>query len=542
MPSFNLITEKWISCILPGGKVDDMSLQDVLAQAHEIMEVYDPSPLVTVSLHRLLLAILHRNFGPANLQVWKSLWDLRHLDVNKLSDYFTKWYQRFDLFDQNRPFYQTPEIYKAERQPVLRLAMEASTGNNATLFDHNIDSAPATVSPAEAARYLITSQSYAIGLGKSQPFYFSDSPLIRGMTTLLLGKTLFQTLVLNLVVYNDERPFPRFGEDIPTWERDKPVEPDKDGTLICGYVDYLTWQSRRIHLLPECDPISVRYCQIQQNLKLPKQEILDPFKCFKRNEERGFSPLNVSKDKSLWRDSHTLFQTVDTNLKRPEIFNFLARIKLEHHNEKFGLQPVYKLALTGLATDAGKAASVVLWRHERLPLPLTYLEDENLIAALKEALDIAEAVGRLLLPGFFDREKKCPRPLQLLASALLPLDNNGKPDNDAVGSIVEHLALSRSYWSRLGILFNKLLLDIAEDKTVAQHGQDAYGTTTLPWWAKEVRNSANNAFEGATRSLDQTARTLKAITKAEQIFKSRLYTIVSPYLNAQNKMEEVNFE
>jgi hypothetical protein len=68
-------------------------------------------------------------------------------------------------------------------------------------------------------------------------------------------------------------------------------------TVPLGYLDYLTWQSRRIHLYPEGNPPVVRRCQIQQNLK--STEVLDPFKCFVRSKEGGFRPLSLRPEKAL---------------------------------------------------------------------------------------------------------------------------------------------------------------------------------------------------------------------------------------------------
>jgi hypothetical protein len=54
---------------------------------------------------------------------------------------------------------------------------------------------------------------------------------------------------------------------------------------------------------------------------------------------------------------------------------------------------MYNLSVLGLATNK---ASIRLWRHERLPLPLKYLHDECLLTSLKSVLDIAEKVGQQL--------------------------------------------------------------------------------------------------------------------------------------------------
>jgi CRISPR system Cascade subunit CasA len=75
MNKFNLIEEPWIPCLmLKTNKIELLSLFDTLTQAHDIKEIADNSPLVVVSLHRLLLAILHRKFGPTSFDNWKELW------------------------------------------------------------------------------------------------------------------------------------------------------------------------------------------------------------------------------------------------------------------------------------------------------------------------------------------------------------------------------------------------------------------------------------------------------------------------------------
>ena len=61
MPEFNLVDQPWIPCLQrDSGKPQELSLRDTLTRAHEIRELPDDSPLVTVSLHRLLLAILQQ--------------------------------------------------------------------------------------------------------------------------------------------------------------------------------------------------------------------------------------------------------------------------------------------------------------------------------------------------------------------------------------------------------------------------------------------------------------------------------------------------
>jgi CRISPR system Cascade subunit CasA len=59
MPTFDLVTEPWVPCLLTNGHLVERSLLDVLTAPQNVREIVDPSPLVTVALHRVLLAILH---------------------------------------------------------------------------------------------------------------------------------------------------------------------------------------------------------------------------------------------------------------------------------------------------------------------------------------------------------------------------------------------------------------------------------------------------------------------------------------------------
>jgi CRISPR system Cascade subunit CasA len=51
-----------------------LSLPDTLAQASELAGISHESPLVAVSVTRLLLAVLHRVFGPRDRAAWAALW------------------------------------------------------------------------------------------------------------------------------------------------------------------------------------------------------------------------------------------------------------------------------------------------------------------------------------------------------------------------------------------------------------------------------------------------------------------------------------
>ncbi len=512
MPEFNLVDREWVPCLMrDGNQPRELSLRDVLLEAHNIREVFDDSPLVTVALHRLLLAILHRNFGPASFGEWKELWNCGKWDGQAITKYLEKWRHRFDLFDQTRPFYQVKRMANAGLQPTTLLALEIS-GSQATLFDHNFDAAPPVMSAASAARYVIARQAFSIGFGRSEPFYLQDSTLVRGLTFLVFGNNLFETLTLNMLIYTRARPVEWSGEDLPVWEQEEPASPEKNGTLAHGYLDYLTWQSRRIHLLTDDDSLGTRQCQIQQNLVLSDaQGILDPFKCYREVKEKGLQPMPLNPAKALWRDSHTLFQQTTQTKRRPEVFELAARVEAARRRGEIEAQPAYSFAAYGFATKIGQAANVEFWSRERLPLPLVYLTEPYLVESLRLALKLADDVG--------DGLKDSIRLLARLLIAPLSNDKNARqPDAGDVSNLVSGFGADEFYWARLEPAFKKLLTDLPEDQRANQAAEDLPDTRAATEWARMLLETARAALSKTINSLSGSARELKAGAEAERRF------------------------
>jgi CRISPR system Cascade subunit CasA len=404
---FNLIDEAWIPCLmLETNETKDLSLFEALSEAHKIKEIVHNSPLVVVSLHRLLLAILHRNFGPKSFDEWKQFWQKGSWDTEKLGDYFEKNKDRFNLFDEERPFYQYPEITKkggkeADILPIEALMQESATGNNATLFDHSFEAEPKSCSYAEAARYLITRHSFSFAGGVSFPFNFSNGMLVSGFSVLATGRNLFETLALNLVIYHRDKPIPIQDDDeditdVPFWEREELVqatEKDKDGTIPLGYLDYLTWQSRRIKLIKDEETEQVKYCQLQQNFKLKEPTpIFDPFKVYVKGES-GFYPLNLREDKSFWRSSHTILQQATSIDNRSSLFSHLKKVQSMIANGEIEGLKNHAFSIFGVINDK---ANVKSWTHEKLPIPLVYMNDNELLNDLETAINFAEEMSGVL--------------------------------------------------------------------------------------------------------------------------------------------------
>lgn len=502
--SFNLTTEPWIPCVMADGTLEEVSLHRALTQAHEIREVVDASPLVTCSLHRLLIAILHRVVkGPASADDWGELWEAGRFDTDAITDYFDKWRHRFDLFDEERPFYQRlgmPESIK--KGPPSVLAPELAAQHNPTLFDHSIDEPPDALDPATAARLVVYVQNYRWSGTHSGENDISRHPkagsLRKGATVLFTGVNVFQTLLLNLAKYSPHNGgppgVPHTEEDAPAWEQPEPALAQQ--RMPYGYLDYLTWQCRRIWLKPvkaESGDLRVTRVVLSGGLKLA-EDIRDPMMPY--GEAGGTpKPVKLTEKRAVWRDSTALFRSDPGTELRSYTADWIAELG---NSNVLHDRDVRALCVFGLTTEFGKAAKTRIWRHERFPMPLVYLRDNNMAVHLGQALDVAERVAGSL------RKR-----LKKLAAIVAAPDPEREADSKTVQRMMERFPALPLYWSSLGEEFEKLILDLP--------GDDDHCNRIKAQWATEcVEPAALQAFKHTADGLPRQPRFLRAIVQTEK--------------------------
>jgi len=489
-PHFNLAYEPWIPCIQADGQAIDLSLRDALVEAHELQELAGDSPLVTAALYRLLLAVLHRIFGPPGSDAWESLWQAGSWDRERVNEYLAAWQHQLDLFDAERPFYQVADR-RVKPKSVCSLVHEFASGNNATLFDHHMDDEDVWLAPAQAARLLVTAQSFGLAGLSGLPQKFTDGSCTRGVIFLVQGNTLFQSLALNLLRYPDDGFFVGRSGDRPAWEMDDPHTPERSVPL--GYLDYLTWQNRRILLLPEANSggIRVRQMTVAPGLRLDAG-VLDTMKHYRKDEKRGPLPRRFNEDRALWRDSAALFKLHSGGWRPPVTFDWLA--ELVHMGVLSKTLTERTLAL-GMAN---KQAKVEFYRSERLALPLAYLQDRSLVESLDTALGMAEDVGRRLWGAG-------RRLATYLLSPVADAPDARQPKREDLDQVMGPWGIERIYWSRLEVEFRTTMERIPRDTEGA-----------LDAWQTVLRRTAWDAIEHAARLVGTDPRGFKAIVRARE--------------------------
>ncbi len=520
MASFNLIDEPWIPCVMANGEPRELSLRMVLIEAKQIRELFDPSPLITASLHRLLLAVLWRVSPLRSLADWKILWQAEQFDTAKLNAYFDQWHERFDLLHPGKPFYQLGNLTLRKRTPLKRLGWEFAAGNNGTLFDHSSDDDRPAIESKVAARWIVATHCFAASAGKSETIHTKDSPWTRGVAILLQGDTLFETLSLNLLNLL-RTDFPQSSNDLPAWEKESEWQPQHD-QIPDGILEYLTWQSRAIKLLLD-ENGCLRESYFAQGRAIQETFKLEPTYAYKRDQKLGLLVWQFNEDRVLWRDSHSLFNlSPDAPFQIPQALNHLAKLVRENLLDRHRL---YRLQILGQSLESGQP-TIHFWRNERLPLAPDYLNEKPLLDKLGEAVSLSENIAQILQRGTYS-----------LAKALLEFIADHQPDKKDVQQMTKHLQTESFYWSQLEAPFKKLLAALPHDQTTDDEGENVYGKHALAEWAQRLKRTAEEAFQIATRSLDGSSRTLKAVAIAQNSFRGKLREALKGYLENNNQPE-----
>jgi CRISPR system Cascade subunit CasA len=431
--------------------------------------------------------------------------------MDAVNAYLDKWRHRFDLFDAERPFYQSPDD-RMRTKSTISLSLERASGNNPTLFDHHTEKGGETLTPAQAARILITAQAYGLtGLSGVQGVTFTDAPCASGIIFLIEGDNLKQTFLLNMIQYPpDNDHFSVYtNKDKPAWEMDDPFTLDRANPF--GYLDYLTWQNRRILFHPEPSEggTVIRTMTMGPALRYDPS-LLDPMKHYRPHKKLGHVAVSWNENRIFWRDSASFF-TFHDDERPPATFKWLRELIFAERI----LDPhfLYRCRAIGISK---RQAKVFFFREERLPLHSAYLVDEQLVGKLEIALEKTNTLA-------FDLVQSAR--LMGMLQQLPVVEDNGwqkqwqRLNVNAKGRIsdwIAHTGMERNYWAGLDIPFQAFIIDLAHNQEKA-----------LVDWDNQLRMSAQAAFERVDEYAGKGVRSFKAIARGQRYFNYRLNKLLS---------------
>ena len=367
-PHFNLATDPWIPVIYHDGVCREVSIEALFRDVNQIREISGDSPQQVEPILRLLLAILYRQLSQggtktedALLDWWGETWENGHFDLDGIVAYLSSVRDRFDLFDSSCPFYQVAGLEYADKDPdgVDELIADVPKSDK-FLFSLRNRNRIDGLSFAEASRWLIFQQAYATaGIKtpvkgnthvKSGKVYPPKGAVGTGMLgaeggMFLEGANLFQTLMINLVLFDNARggrPIVGCEEDVPSWERGE-ISPDyripSPGEPY-GPVQCYTWQSTRMRLVPNDDGtrvIGVISCYGDIPVVMDK-EGSEPMTAWRTSTSQqkslGLSyvprlPKSHDPTRAIWRGLASIVSVGQDGDLRPGVVRWIERLRYE---------------------------------------------------------------------------------------------------------------------------------------------------------------------------------------------------------------------
>lgn len=543
--SFNILTEPCFQVVGLDNRRYEVSLRDLILRAHKFKEIFDSSPLVKVGILRLSLALLYRVVAshgqPLKQKDWLTVWQKGKFSEEALDRYLVPYQNRFDLFNATFPFYQVAGLEMDLPKSLNCLQPENAFGNNPMLFSHTSDSNLYPYSPSEATRMLIATQSFTLAgllratahIGNEPAFYQGSAfngALPPGAAIWITGDNLFQTLMINLVPQSDQARDAPCWETSPSWQEDERVAFMHAKSK--GAMDRFTWQSRLIRLLPEVyeGSICVRTCYITQGRVADTSP--DPMHAYFATEKKGNMIVRLSERKAAWRDAHAIFDRTN-KAHKPAVFSYVAKLTIQG----VVAPRQWEVQVAGIANDQAK---ILLWRHDRMSVPVKLLNRQRIATLLQEMMRWADNVDWKMGGKKFDGMARTLRnkTKEVVRYYLAP--GNHEPAPEDVSKLTDSLDPMGLYWARMESHFYTLLNnlnDALQEETIQQRDTSVRYAASM--WAKAIGDEAFNAFrQSVVRGLGNSVRAIQAVARVHTYFNINIDDFISEDFSLGDENEE----
>ena len=370
---------------------------------------------------------------------------------------------------------------------------------------------------------ILSAQSFAgtgvalsgkIGRQKIEPSNCQFAPCVNGLSLWLQGDCLFETLMLNLVPRSD------IDNDKPAWEDDSIVDVAvkswKNPISFTGSAQRFAPQSRFIRVIDQQSMFFTNGLKTDTDT-----DSQDPMKAYSRPDDKSaYQAVKLNEDKAAWRDVQTLIAIRVANCKPPESLTFAARLVDEGIIDA---ATNYCANVVGLATDQGSA---LLWRHERIPVPITLLDNQSLIERLGSLIRNSENIASALDSRIWN----------VARYFRVPADRQpNKNEKDDINNLILRLDPRPAYWAQLEKHFLRLLEELPNDWD--EHSKDWKTDdqqSATRAWRKNIKREAERALQESIRSLGTTARAIQAVARVRTDFNDN---DLSPVIQKVSKLK-----
>lgn len=425
----DLVHGGWLTAVDADGAVRTVGLFEALGGAHAVRRLELPVPtMVPALLRQMLLPVVFDALGlPRTRQEWAERFDrgrFSDAEVARLTDYLGARYgDRFRLFDDKRPFAQVAglEALNKETKSAAQLVPSIASGNNVPLFSSLTEGDELLLTPGQALLWLLHAHCWdtasiktgAVGDPQAKNGKTTGNPtgpLGQLGVTVPVGRSLFETLMLNTPIV----PAGLAPADRPQWAWDErptslgwksPARPEWSPRPAGGLLDLLTFQARRVRLIPcetEHGPRVHRaiVCAGDRLAQTPEWDPHTPWS-HTAKPKAGQPPRRPrchASGRSAWQGLGTLLA-----LALPIDGDGPYTSALLHQTGDLGAEDLlpadYPLGVEICGLEYGTQSAVVENAvGDSLPLPVASLlaEDDWLRAAILECVSQADQVGRAL--------------------------------------------------------------------------------------------------------------------------------------------------
>lgn len=325
---FNLIDEKWIRVRDKNCTVTEVSLKEVLLNAHEYTALAGELPTQDIAVLRVLLAVLHTVFSRVDLQgdpialknkddafnQWKSIWDNGKIPEKPICDYFDEWHDRFWLVHPERPFWQVASLDSGTYYSAAKLNGEISeSANKIRMFSKFSQEEKTTMSFSQAARWILHFNGFDDTSAKPTKEGSANGKLPSpgagwlgkiGLT-IVTGHTIFETMMYNLIMVRNDMIE---SEERPVWEANVRTAERTEIPIPNNLAELYTLQSRRILLDVKNDSV-IGLKMIGGDFFNKDNAFAEPMTVWTipKKDNEAYTPKRHNIEKRLWREFSSFY-------------------------------------------------------------------------------------------------------------------------------------------------------------------------------------------------------------------------------------------
>ena len=466
---FNLIDEPWICVRTNDCQIKEVSLKDVFLNAHEYTELSGETRTQDFAVFRLMLAVMYTVFSRYDLQgnpidfideteenpdypvnIWEEIWNSGRIPAEPIKRYFEEWHERFWLFDEKYPFYQSNAVNG--RGKIYSTAKMIGTlfesANKSRLFSARTEQGR-TLSYPEAARWLLHCNCFDDIAAKNptpKKAWVGRLGLIA-----LKGKNLFETLMLNYCAdadTNNSQPSWEQENSVPEFNKIIPV-PDNQAAL-------LSLMSRRIYLCREKQSVTGYYISggnyFEDDEVFQEQMTLWRGYQEKKNTPVQFKPKLYDVSQKAWQDFASIAVLADIDKQNDAEKQFRKAGVLEWLCKLLKWKVLDKNYLVTVNT-----AAVIYDYGQATSLPVI----DNVSDSLRFHSELLLEVGHVWRSRILEEIEKCDKCANSVYLLYKNLQKaNGRQDKDNKTSLSGELDAKTQFYSKIDRPFRLWLAEL----------------------------------------------------------------------------------